>query len=205
MDIATLAAFAAAFFVFAASPGPDNMTIVARTISGGAASGIAYGAGTVAGILIFLILAAFGLSILAAEMSVVMTILRYAGAVYLIWMGVKLWTAEPIVPALQPVSGRRGLLSVFATGVALNLGNPKMPLFYVALLPNVVGASLTLDQVGVLAAVIVAVEAVVIGGHVVLASRARKLLRSARIVRRVNRAAGGVMVGAGVAVVASRS
>lgn len=205
MDIATLAAFAAAFFVFAASPGPDNMTIVARTISGGAASGIAYGAGTVAGILIFLILAAFGLSILAAEMSVVMTILRYAGAVYLIWMGVKLWTAEPIVPELQPVSGRRGLLSVFATGVALNLGNPKMPLFYVALLPNVVGASLTLDQVGVLAAVIVAVEAVVIGGHVVLASRARKLLRSARIVRRVNRAAGGVMVGAGVAVVASRS
>lgn len=87
MDIATLAAFAAAFFVFAASPGPDNMTIVARTISGGAASGIAYGAGTVAGILIFLILAAFGLSILAAEMSVVMTVLRYAGAVYLIWMG----------------------------------------------------------------------------------------------------------------------
>lgn len=205
MDIATLAAFAVAFFVFAASPGPDNMTIVARTISGGAASGIAYGAGTVAGILIFLILAAFGLSILATEMSVVMTVLRYAGAVYLIWMGVKLWTAEPIVPELQPVSGRRGLLLIFATGVALNLGNPKMPLFYVALLPNVVGASLTLDQVGVLAAVIVAVEAVVIGGHVVLASRARKLLRSAQIVRRVNRAAGGVMVGAGVVVVASRS
>lgn len=204
MDIATLAAFAAAFFVFAASPGPDNMTIVARTISSGAASGLAYGAGTVAGILIFLILAAFGLSILATEMGVVMTILRYAGAVYLIWMGIKLWTAEPIVPELQPVSGRRGLFSAFATGVALNLGNPKMPLFYVALLPNVVGASLTAAQIGVLAAVILAVEVVVIGGHIILASRARRLLRSARIVRRVNRAAGGVMVTAGVAVVAAR-
>ena len=78
MDISTLLAFAAAFFVFAASPGPDNMTIVARTISHGAASGIAYGAGTVAGILIFLTLAAFGLSIIAAEMGIVMTILRYA-------------------------------------------------------------------------------------------------------------------------------
>jgi threonine/homoserine/homoserine lactone efflux protein len=72
MDFATLLAFAVAFFVFAASPGPDNMMIVARTISHGAASGIAYGAGTVVGILTFLVLAAFGLSILAAEIGVAM-------------------------------------------------------------------------------------------------------------------------------------
>lgn len=204
MDISTLLAFALAFFVFAASPGPDNMTIVARTIAHGAASGIAYGAGTVAGILIFLTLAAFGLSLLAAEMGHVMTVLRYAGAAYLIWMGVKLWTAPPVVPDLQPTSDRRSLATVFATGVALNLGNPKMPLFYVALLPNVVGATLTLDQVGALAAIILAVEVVVVGGHVMLAIRARSLLRSATIVRRVNRAAAGVMVGAGIAAAAAR-
>lgn len=129
MELATLIAFAAAFFVFAASPGPDNMTIVARTITHGAASGLAYGAGTVAGILIFLTLAAFGLSILAAEMGTVMAVLRYGGAAYLIWMGFKLWTAEPVVPDLQPMNGRHSLLSIFATGTALNLGNPKMPLF----------------------------------------------------------------------------
>jgi len=204
MDTATLLAFAAAFFVFAASPGPDNMTIVARTISHGAASGIAYGLGTVVGILIFLTLAAFGLSLLAAEMGVAMTVLRYAGAAYLIWMGIKLWSAEPTVPDLQPAAQRRGLLKVFATGVALNLGNPKMPLFYVALLPSVVGASLTMAQLAWLAGVILAVEAIVIGGHVLLATRARRLLRTPRIVRRVNRAAGGVMIGAGVAVVAAR-
>ncbi|TIW94004.1 MAG: LysE family translocator [Mesorhizobium sp.] len=204
MDLATILAFAAAFFVFAASPGPDNMTIVARTISSGAASGIAYGAGTVVGILIFLMLAAFGLSIIAAKMALVMTVLRYGGAAYLIWMGIRLWTAVPVVPELQAVSGRRGLLTIFATGIALNLGNPKMPLFYIALLPNVVGASLTLGHVGVLMMVILAVEVVVIGGHVVLAGRARSLLRTPKIVRRVNRAAGGVMIGAGVAVVAAR-
>jgi threonine/homoserine/homoserine lactone efflux protein len=196
MEISTLLAFAAAFFVFAASPGPDNMTIVARTISNGAASGIAYGAGTVVGILIFLTL--------AAEMGVVMTILRYAGSAYLVWMGIKLWTAEPVVPELQPVPERHGLLAVFATGVALNLGNPKMPLFYVALLPNVVGSSLTPGHLAALAAVILAVEVVVIGGHVILAGRARKLLRTPIVVRRVNRAAGSVMVGAGVAVVVAR-
>ena len=204
MEFTTLIAFAAAFFVFAASPGPDNMTIVARTITHGAASGLAYGAGTVVGILIFLTLAAFGLSVLASEMSAVMTVLRYAGAAYLIWMGIKLWTAKPVVPSLQPVTGRRGLASVFATGIALNLGNPKMPLFYVALLPNVVGSSLTLDHLLGLTAVVLAVEAIVIGGHVALAVRARKLLREPRIVRRVNRTAGSVMIGAGVAVAVSR-
>lgn len=204
MDISTLLAFAAAFFVFAASPGPDNMTIVARTISHGVASGIAYGLGTVTGILIFLTLAAFALPIIAARMGIVMTILRYAGDAYLIRMGIKLWTAEPMVPALQSVSKRRGLLAVFATGVALNLGNPKMPLFYIALPPNVVGSSWTHGQIAALAAVILAVEAGVIGGHVILAGRARKLLRTPAIVRRVNRTAGGVMVGAGVAAVAWR-
>lgn len=180
------------------------MTVVARTLSHGAASGVAYGMGTVAGILLFLTLAAFGLSIVAAEMGIVMTILRYGGAAYLIWMGVRLWTAEPTVPDLQPVPARRSLLKVVLTGVALNVGNPKMPLFYVALLPNVVGASLTLAQVGHLVAVILAVEVVVIGGHVVLATKARRFLRTAAIVRRANWAAGGIMVGAGVAVVATR-
>ncbi|WP_320200463.1 LysE family translocator [Agrobacterium sp. rho-13.3] len=204
MDFTTLITFAAAFFVFAASPGPDNMTIVARTITHGAVSGLAYGAGTVAGILVFLTLAALGLSFLAGEMGMVMTVLRYAGATYLVWMGIKLWTAEPVVPDLQPVKGKSGVASIFATGMALNLGNPKMPLFYVALLPNVVGASLTVDHLAALAAVIMSVETVVIGGHVALAVRARTLLRSPKIVRRVNRTAGGVMIGSGVVVAVSR-
>ncbi|MBD9387555.1 LysE family translocator [Agrobacterium sp. AGB01] len=204
MEFTTLLAFAAAFFVFAASPGPDNMTIIARTITHGAASGFAYGAGTVVGILMFLTLAAFGLSILASEMSMVMTVLRYAGAAYLVWMGIRLWTAEPVVPQLQPTAGQRGLLPVFMTGIALNLGNPKMPLFYVALLPNVVGASLTLDHLAALAAIVIAVEIIVIGGHVALAVRARRLLRQPHIVRRVNRTAGCVMIGSGIFVATAR-
>ena len=66
------------------------------------------------------------------------------------------------------------------------------------------GAGLRPTQVALLAGVILAVEAVVIGGHVLMASRARRLLRTPRVVRRVNRAAGGIMVGAGVLVVSTR-
>ncbi|MET0359494.1 MAG: LysE family translocator [Pararhizobium sp.] len=204
MDAVTLLTFALTFFVFAASPGPDNMTIVLRTISHGPASGLAYGAGTVVGILVFLSLAAFGLSLLAAEMGTLMTALRFAGAAYLVWMGFRLWTAPPVLPEMQAVSERGSLLGVFGTGVALNLGNPKMPLFYVALLPNVVGTTFTITTLLELAAIILAVEAVVIGGHVLLAVRARRLLRTTRVIRRVNRAAGGLMIGAAVGIVATR-
>jgi threonine/homoserine/homoserine lactone efflux protein len=78
-----------------------------------------------------------------------------------------------------------------------------MPLFYVALLPNVVGSSLSAAQVSELAAVIFAVEVVVIGGHVLLAVRTRRLLRHPTTVRRVNRV-GATLIGAGVAVAARR-
>jgi threonine/homoserine/homoserine lactone efflux protein len=204
MALSTLVAFAVAFLVFAASPGPDNMTIMARTVSHGPWAGVAYGLGTVTGVLLFLTLAAFGLSLAAAKMGALMAVLRYGGAAYLVWMGIGMWRARPAAPERPQDVGRRSLVATYATGVALNLGNPKMPLFYVALLPNVVGAALTLDSVGILAAIVVAVEVVVGGGHVLLASRARRLLRTPRIARRVNRVAGGVMIGAGVAVAASR-
>lgn len=203
MDVAALAAFAVAFLFFAASPGPDNLTIVARTIAQGALSGIAYGAGICTGILLFLALAVFGLSVVASEMGAVMTVLRYGGALYLIWTGIKLWTAEPIVPALVPQPSGN-VLGAYVTGVVLNLGNPKMPLFYIALLPNVVGTQLTTGDGFMLALVILAVEVIVVGGHVLLASRARRALRNPLVVRRANRAAGTVMIGAGAAVVAAR-
>ncbi len=186
MSTATLLAFALAFFVFAASPGPDNLTIVARTVSHGARAGLAYGAGTAVGILVFLSLAAFGLSVMAAR------------------IGVRLWTAPPVVPDTATTGRGRGAAGAFLTGISLNLGNPKMPLFYVALLPNVVGTSLTVGQVGELAAIILSVELVVVGGHVILATRARRYLRTPRLVRRASRGAGGLMIGAGVAVAASR-
>ncbi|KMO17001.1 LysE family translocator [Methylobacterium indicum] len=204
MDPTTLLAFAAAFLVFAASPGPDNMTIVARTLSHGPTAGIAYGLGMVAGILAFLVLAATGLAVVAREMGTAMTVLRHAGAAYLVWTGIRLWTAEPVLPAERAGGKRPGLAASVLTGLALNLGNPKMPLFYLALLPNVVGASLAPAQVGILAMVIVPVEALVIGGHVLLAGRLRRMLRTRAAVRRANRVAGGTMIGAGVAVVAAR-
>jgi threonine/homoserine/homoserine lactone efflux protein len=202
MDFLTLATFALAFFMFAASPGPDNMTIVARTLTHGTGSGLAYGLGTVTGILLFLALATFGLGLIASEMGFAMTILRYAGALWLIWTGIRLWTAKAKADPGNPV--RSSILATYFTGVALNLGNPKMPLFYVALLPNIAGTALDFRMAAELAVIILLVEAVVIGGHVGLALRSRRILRSPKIMRRVNRTAGTVMIGSGALALAAR-
>ncbi len=201
MDASALIAFAIAFFVFAASPGPDNMTIIARTVSHGAASGIVYGLGTLCGILTYLGLAAFGLSIIAQEMGTVMMVIRYAGAIYLIYMAYRLWTDEPIVPDVTGHESRKDLVKVFATAIALNLGNPKMPLFYLALLPGFVGSSFGWNEYATLAGIIILVEIVVVGGHVYIAERTRALMRSPAVIRRTNRIAGSALGLAGLQIV----
>jgi threonine/homoserine/homoserine lactone efflux protein len=203
MDLHSAIAFTMAFFLFAASPGPDNMTIMARTLSHGPSSGIAYGLGTVTGILIYLTLAFMGLSVLASEMGSVMTVLRFAGAAYLLWMGIRLWTAKPVLPEIQPVHARRSIIPVYFTGFALNLGNPKMPLFYLALLPNFVPSSFNSTVFIDLVAIILVVEIVVIGGHVWLAGRARNVLKTPKAVTIANRLTGGFLGASGVAILAT--
>jgi len=100
------------------------MTIVARTLSHGVSSGITHGVGTVVGVLTFLTLAVFRLSAPAAEMGSTMTVLCDAGAAYLVWVGLKLWTAEPVIPD-QQASDRRGLGADVATGIASIAASPR--------------------------------------------------------------------------------
>jgi threonine/homoserine/homoserine lactone efflux protein len=130
--------------------------------------------------------------------------LRYAGAIWLIWTGIRLWTApvEPVADRKPPM--RASLLSGYFTGIALNLGNPKMPLFYIALLPNIAGSTIGIEDAFELAVVILLVETVVIGGHVGIALKSQNLLASPRIRRRVNRLSGTVMIGTGAAALAAR-
>jgi threonine/homoserine/homoserine lactone efflux protein len=201
MDIGTTATFTLAFLVFAASPGPDNLTIVSKTVNDGPAHGIAYGCGVVASIAGFVILAALGLNALAGAAGDHLRVVRYIGAAYLVYTGVAMWRAPAVV---APRRLRGGLARLFGVGFLLNVSNPKMPVFYLALLPGVLGTRpLTAADTMTLLAVIVAVEALVIGVHVGLALRARAALARPRRLRALNRGAGALMIGAGV-LVASR-
>ncbi len=204
MDIGRLALFAAAYLAIVVLPGPAVTTLVARVLARGPQGSAAYIAGIAAGALIWFALAAAGLSALATAFAGVFAVIRYAGAAWLLYLAWKLWTStpQPLDRAAMPDAGSgRGL---FLAGLALNLGNPKAILFFLALLPSVVDLQgLTPLAVAELGAVIAVVVAGVFGAYAVMAARLRRLLVSPRALRLANRG-GGVAVAGAAALVATR-
>jgi threonine/homoserine/homoserine lactone efflux protein len=145
--------------------------------------------------------AASGLALLAETFAALFTAVRYAGAAYLLYLAWKLWTA-PAVPAGEaapppPEKGAR----LFLAGLAITLGNPKVIVFFLALLPTVVDlGALTLGGFVEIALLIATILTGVLAAYTAAAARARRLLTSPRAVRAVNRGSGAAMAGAAVAV-----
>jgi len=198
MDLQTVLTFSLAFFVFAASPGPDNLTILSKTVSSGPTHGIAYGVGVVCSIFLFVILAAIGFNAIAQYMNENLRFIQYAGSIYLIYTGIMMWRSKSDI---KPRAMRGGLIRLFLTGFLLNISNPKMPIFYLALLPGVLGIRpLTASDTVELLVIIALIEVIVVGGHVFLGYKAKAALADPNKIGILNRGAGALMVGAGVLV-----
>lgn len=208
LSLETLAAFTLAMFLLSVSPGPGFLMVVARALTGGFAAGLAAIAGLVLGDILFLVLAILGLSTLAAVMGEFFLAVKLLGAAYLVWLGVKTWRSRTSLQALEapaavasrlPESrslGRAALLGFFVT-----LGNPKVILFYGALLPTFVDLeALTGGDIVVLATVVTAMLFLVLGAYAFAAARAGRMVKSERALAWINRATGGLLVAAGVAV-----
>ncbi|HYD98480.1 MAG TPA: LysE family translocator [Alphaproteobacteria bacterium] len=204
MDLTSLGVFVLALLVAAASPGPNIAAIVARVLGRGTQGALAFTAGVAIGDVVWLTLAVFGLAVLAQSFAGVFLVVRYAGAAYLLYLAWRLWTAPAAAPGVAANLAREHPARLFLGGLAVTMGNPKVMVFYLALLPNLVDLS-RLDPLGYaeLVAATLGVLAVVFGGYILLAARARRLFTSARAMRLVNRGTGAVMAGA-AAMVAAR-
>jgi threonine/homoserine/homoserine lactone efflux protein len=202
MDHSRLLVFAAAYFAALVLPGPGVTALVARVLARGAHGSAAFIAGFVVGSLLWFTIAATGLAVLAASFATVFVAIRYAGAAYLLYLAWKLWTAPAKAldaPAASPED--RGRL--FLTGVAINLGNPKVIVFFLALLPTAVDLG-TLTPLGFaeLALIITAVASGVLAAYALAALRARRLLTSGRAVRLMSRGSGAIIAGVAVTIAA---
>jgi threonine/homoserine/homoserine lactone efflux protein len=202
MDHSRLLVFAAAYFAALVLPGPGVTALVARVLARGAHGSAAFIAGFVVGSLLWFTIAATGLAVLAASFATVFVAIRYAGAAYLLYLAWKLWTAPAKAldaPAASPED--RGRL--FLTGVAINLGNPKVIVFFLALLPTAVDLG-TLTPLGFaeLALIITAVASGVLAAYALVALRARRLLTSGRAVRLMSRGSGAIIAGVAVTIAA---
>jgi threonine/homoserine/homoserine lactone efflux protein len=133
-----LVLFVVAGLLLNVTPGPDTLYIIARTASQGRRGGAVAALGIGAGLLFHTFAAAIGLSVILAASATAFTIVKWAGAVYLIYVGLSLLTAPAKIQ--QKTSGLHAaaLRTVFLQGFLTNVLNPKVALFFLAFLPQFV-------------------------------------------------------------------
>ncbi|MEX2617130.1 MAG: LysE family translocator [Alphaproteobacteria bacterium] len=199
-ETANLLAFIAASALLGVTPGPDIVYVVMRGAAQGPRAGLAAAAGLCTGIIGHIALCAAGLSAIVAGSAMAFTLIKMAGAAYLIWLGVAMWRSRGSIhpggdaPA-QPVAG------IYRQSIVMNLLNPKVALFFLAFLPQFVtpdGAPVAL-QLAVLGLIFMAVSFVVMGAAGLAGGQVRRLLvRGGGVGRWLERAAGTVLIALGV-------
>ena len=201
MDHSRLLVFAAAYLAILVLPGPGVTALVARVLTHGTRGSPAFISGFVVGSLTWFTIAATGLAVLASSFATLFVTIRYAGAAYLLYLAWRLWSA-PIRPLDSSAAAPQDRGRLFLAGLAINLGNPKVIVFFLALLPTVVDlGALTRLGFAELALLVVAIASTVLAAYALAAARARRLLTSRRAIRLVNRGSGAVMAGAAVAII----
>ena len=149
-------ALALATLVFACIPGPGISAVVAQSLARGFKAGAGFTLGLALGDVCYLLTALFGMGWVASQIGPYFVVLKWAGAAYLVYMGVKCWTARPNFDP-QPecaASARTG--RSFLAGLCVTLGNPKAIAFYCGFLPGFVDmASLTGTDVALVMGIIV--------------------------------------------------
>lgn len=190
-------AFVLASLVLAVTPGPGVLYIVTRSLVHGQRGGLVSAAGVALGNLGNMLAAAGGLAALFAVSSLAFTVVRYAGALYLVWLGVQMLRTSDDAPAALPAMVPHG--RVFGDGFIVALLNPKTAMFFAAFLPQFLSPQApAMSQGIVLGCLFVAIAAVTDSAYALAAGAAAPAL-SRRGVRRFGRFAGGsVFVGLGV-------
>ena len=199
MSIPETVTLFAIMLLLAAVPSTSVALVVTRSATAGLGNGMAVAAGVVIGDLAFILLAVFGLSVVAEAIGGVFVAVRYAGAAYLIWLGFSL-----IKPGQKQQSsnvtgtGSGGLAASFLAGFALTLGDVKALFFYLSLLPTVIDlTALKLADVIVIAVVTVISVGGVKAAYALSATKIASWTDGLKLARVARRAAGSFMIGAG--------
>ena len=198
-------AFFIAALILAVTPGPGIAYVVARTAAGGRAEGLASCVGTGLGGMLHVCAAALGLSLLLAQSAAAFTVVKYVGAAYLVYLGVRLLLSRS-TPAAQGEVVAGGTRRALLEGILVEALNVKTALFFLAFLPQFLeSGSPAVLQLAVMGTVCVALNTLVDVAAVLGAAR---LLRSGASARRraqlLNKASGVTLVGLGLYVAASK-
>jgi threonine/homoserine/homoserine lactone efflux protein len=199
VTLTSLVIFAAVYFVAVATPGPGIAALIARVLGQGLEGVAPFIAGYFIGDMVWLMLAATGLAVVAKTFAGVFLAIKFAGAAYLLYLAWKMATT-PVALADTPPPASGGWRA-FLASLSLTLGNPKVMVFFLSIMPLFVDVRalclLTLLQLSVVSAIVIFSTLAL---YALAANRARGFLRSTRAMKLVHRAAAGLMAGVAVAV-----
>lgn len=203
MHLSVLAAFTAALAIAVALPGPGIFAVVSCALGRGLRAALALIAGIIIGDLIYFYLAVLGMAALARSMGEFFIIVKFAGAAYLVWLGLKLWREKPASPAAgegaaDPAPGdRRNLVA----GFLVTIGNPKTIAFYAGLLPTFIELEkLSAGDALAMGGIVILVVGLIPAAYAAAAASSRRFFRSPARLRLLNRTAGNMLIASGMTV-----
>ena len=195
MDLTVWMAFVAAAATMLIIPGPTILLVLGQSLGGGRRSTLPLVAGVAAGDLVAMSLSMTGLGAILAASATAFTVLKWLGAGYLIWLGIRMWRA-PVEGAPPPLPPRRAGLQAFIVTAT----NPKGMAFFVAFVPQFLDpARPFLPQAAVLVATFVVLGATNALSYALLAGRLSGAIARPGPRRLLNRAGGSLLIGAGLA------
>ncbi|WP_105383817.1 LysE family translocator [Neorhizobium alkalisoli] len=200
MTLTSLLVFMSVLFVSAGTPGPSIAALVARVISRGTRGVFPFLFGMWVGDAIWLTVAVAGLSAIADTFHHVFVAIKWLGVAYLLYLAWKMWTSLPDESKGQPPEAGSSL-KLFLAAISVALGNPKIMMFYIALLPSIIDIhAVTMTGWLELVACQFFVLMTVNISWMLLAGKARGFLKSRRAVQMANRVSAGAMASAAAAI-----
>lgn len=196
MTLTTWFGFLLAAILIAVTPGPGAAISMSTGLRHGYGAALSVILGLQTALLIQLLVVALGMGALLAASETAFAVTRFAGAGYLVWLGVRKWREVPHPADSVPPLGRRGL---YLQGLLVNLSNPKAIIFIAALVPQFVDPALPVAiQYAEIAATLCLTDLAVMSGYALAAARLGRWVHDARLIRAQNRFFGGVFVSAGL-------
>lgn len=201
MSFETWAAFAAASSVLLVIPGPTVLLVVSYALGQGWRTALPMAVGVALGDFTAMTLSMLGLGALLATSATLFTVLKWVGAAYLVYLGIKLWRAGGTLDA-APRTDAVSAAKMLGHAWLVTALNPKSITFFVAFLPAFLDPKADfLTQMLVFETTFLVLAFANAFGYALVASRARRLASDPRAIGIVNKVGGGLLVGAGVATV----
>lgn len=199
MTIEIWTAFVAASIILLIIPGPTVLLVVSYTLGQGWRAALPMAVGVALGDFTAMTLSMLGVGALLAASAGLLTALKWAGAAYLVWLGIKLWRAGGTLEA-EPRTDRSSAFKMLGHAWLVTALNPKSITFFVAFLPQFIDpAQSFVTQMLIFESTFLVLAFANALGYAIVASRARRLAGNPTAITWFNRAGGTLLVGAGVA------